>query len=69
MPDVLAPYALTFSRIALGLVFAASSIGKLRDLPMFARAVENFRVLPRQFVRACAYMFLGGEIAVLALMI
>lgn len=69
MPDALAPYALTFSRIALGLVFAASSIGKLRDFPAFEWTVENFRVLPRQFVRASAYMFLGGEIAVLALMI
>lgn len=69
MPDVLASYALIFSRIALGLVFAASSLGKIRDFRAFERTVENFRVLPRQFVRACAYVFLGGEIAVLALMI
>lgn len=69
MPDVIAPYALTFSRIALGLVFAASSIGKLRDLPAFERTIENFRVLPRRLVRICAYIFMGGEIAVLALMI
>jgi uncharacterized membrane protein YphA (DoxX/SURF4 family) len=69
MPDVLAPYALTFSRIALGLVFAASSIGKLRDFPVFARTVENFQVLPRQIVQVCAYIFLGGEITVVVLMI
>lgn len=69
MPDALEPYALTFSRIAMGLVFAASSLGKLRDFPAFERAIKNFQILPRQFVKTCAYVFLGGEIIVLALMI
>lgn len=69
MPDALAPYALTFSRIAIGLVFAASSLGKLLDFPAFERTVENFRVLPQRLARVCAYVFLGGEIAVLVLMI
>lgn len=69
MLDVLAPYALIFARIALGLVFAASSIGKLRDFSAFERAVENFQILPRQFVGTCAYIFLGGEVAVVLLMV
>jgi hypothetical protein len=69
MPDIFASYALTFSRIALGLIFVASSIGKLRDFSAFERTVENFRVLPRQLAQVCAYVFLGGEIAILALMI
>ena len=69
MPDALAPYSLTFARIALGLIFAASSLGKFRDFSAFEQAVENFRVLPRQLVRACAYMFLGGEIVVVGLIL
>jgi uncharacterized membrane protein YphA (DoxX/SURF4 family) len=69
MPGVLVPYSLTFTRIAIGLVFAASSVGKLRDFPAFERAVGNFHILPRRFVRLCSRLFLAGEIVVVALML
>lgn len=45
VPGVLASYSLTFSRIAIGLVFAASSFGKVRNFPAFERAVEDFHIL------------------------
>ncbi len=69
MPDVLLPYSLTFSRIAIGLAFTASSIGKLRDFPMLERGIGNFQILPRRLARACAHLFLAGEVAVAALML
>jgi len=69
MPDVLPAWALTFSRLALGLIFAASSLGKLRDFPAFERAITNFQILPRQLVRVSAYIFLAGELAVVALLL
>ncbi|MDW8326620.1 MAG: MauE/DoxX family redox-associated membrane protein [Anaerolineales bacterium] len=69
MSETLLFYALTFSRLALALVFAASSLGKLRDFPAFERAVRDFRVLPGRLVRPGAYLFLASEIAVVALML
>lgn len=55
--------------MALGLIFAASSLGKLWDFSAFERAVRDFRVLPERLVRPGAYLFLVGEIAVAALML
>jgi hypothetical protein len=68
MPDALAPYSLTFSRIAIGLIFAASSLGKIRSFAAFERAVKDFQILPAPFARISSYLFLGGEIMVLLLM-
>jgi len=67
--DVLVPQSLIFSRIAIGLVFAVSILGKLRDFPTFEQTVENFRILPQALVKVCAYIFLGGEIAVIGVMV
>lgn len=69
MPDALALYSLTFSRIAIGLVFAASSLGKIRSFATFEQAVKDFQILPAQSVRASSYIFLAGEIVVLLLML
>ncbi len=68
MLAALLPYFLAFSRIGIGLVFAASSIGKLRNFPAFERAIANFQILPRQVVRFSACLFLTGELAVVALL-
>jgi hypothetical protein len=38
MPTILLTYLLTFSRITVGFVFAASSIGKMRKFPAFLPA-------------------------------
>jgi hypothetical protein len=62
-------YALLFSRTAVGLVFAFSLVGKLRDLPAFVRAVADFQILPRRFTPAAAVLFVAGEAAVVALML
>ncbi len=69
MSDALAPYSLTFSRIAIGLVFAASSLGKMRAFPTFEQAVKDFQILPAQSARASSYLFLAGEILVVLLML
>lgn len=68
MFDTLVPLSLIFSRLAIGLVFAASSLGKIRSFSTFEQAVKNFQILPPQFVRVSAYIFLGGEMTVVALM-
>ncbi|MDW8327916.1 MAG: MauE/DoxX family redox-associated membrane protein [Anaerolineales bacterium] len=59
---------MTFSRLALALAFAASSLGKLRDHAAFEQAVRDFRVLPERLVRPGAYLFLASESAVVVLM-
>lgn len=69
MLDALAPYSLTFSRIAIGIVFAASSLGKIRSFAAFEQAVKDFQILPAQYVRASSYVFLAGEIVVVLLML
>lgn len=68
MPDALISYSLIFSRIVIGLVFVASSLGKIRSFSAFEQAVENFQILPPQFVRACAAVFLGSELVIVVMM-
>jgi hypothetical protein len=69
MAGELLPYALTFARTAVGLVFVLSVIGKLRDLPGFVRAVAGFQLLPRPLVPAAALLFLAGEVIVVGLLL
>lgn len=69
MLTVLLPYLLTFSRITVSFVFAASSISKMRNLPAFKLALTNFQILPRQLVRISAFVFLAGELAVVVLLL
>ncbi|MBE7534274.1 MAG: hypothetical protein HS124_00845 [Anaerolineales bacterium] len=69
MFDGLWIYFLLFSRLALGLMFTASVSLKLRNLPAFETAIENFKILPRQFTKPSAYLFLVGEASVVVLMI
>jgi hypothetical protein len=69
MVGELLPYALLFARTAVGLLFALSLAGKLRDLPAFARAVAGFQLLPRRLAPAAAALFVAGEAAVVVLML
>jgi uncharacterized membrane protein YphA (DoxX/SURF4 family) len=69
MSAELASYALLFSRIVTGFVFGLSGIGKLRDMRAFEQALESFRVLPAGLARVSAYLFVIGELTVVALML
>jgi uncharacterized membrane protein YphA (DoxX/SURF4 family) len=57
-------YFLAFSRIVIGLVFALSFAGKIRDINSFEQTITRFQLLPEQLSRASAFFFLGGELAV-----
>ncbi len=57
-----------FCKIVTGLVFAISSISKLRDFPGFVESVHDFRLLPSPFVSTCAVLFLFGEVSVVGLL-
>jgi hypothetical protein len=57
-------YALIFVRISIALLFIVSAAGKIVALREFEAAIEDFRLLPRQWARAAALTFVGGEVAV-----
>lgn len=57
-------YIQAFCRIVIGLVFAISSFGKLRDIPKFQQAILGFRLLPRRLSGPVALLFLSGELTV-----
>ncbi|MCL4869806.1 MAG: hypothetical protein KJ063_12635 [Anaerolineae bacterium] len=63
------PYLLTFSRVALGLLFAYAFLAKVRDVAQFAAAVGRFELLPRRWVKTAALLFLAGELAVILLLL
>lgn len=62
-------YLLAFCRVAIGLVFAISSIGKIRDIARFQQTIWEFRVLSRGVSNLAALLFLGGEMAVVLLLL
>jgi hypothetical protein len=66
---VVLPYLLAFSRIALGLLFAYSFVTKARDVTQFAETIGRFDLLPRRWSKTVALLFLGGEAAVVILII
>jgi uncharacterized membrane protein YphA (DoxX/SURF4 family) len=55
-------------RVALCVTFAASALAKLRDVPAFQAAVEDFDVVPRRFAATTALLVVGAE-AVLVIML
>jgi peroxiredoxin len=63
------PYLLTFCRLVIGLVFAISFVGKARDIGQFAKTIGRFELLPRRWNKTAAWIFLGGEAAVVVLLI
>ena len=62
-------YILAFCRVAVGLVFAISSLSKARDIGRFQQAVYGFHLLSRSFSQLAAFLFLCGEIAVALFML
>jgi Methylamine utilisation protein MauE len=60
---------LFFCRAGIGLLFAISSIGKLRDIAGFAQTIVQFRLLPRHMALAAGYVLLCGEFLVVALLV
>lgn len=62
-------YLLVFCRVATGLVFALSSFSKARDFAQFQQALVGFQVLSRSLSKFAALLFLGGEGAVVLLII
>ncbi|MFO7540248.1 MAG: redoxin domain-containing protein, partial [Chloroflexota bacterium] len=62
-------YLLTFCRIVIGLAFAISFVAKARDVAQFAATIDRFDLLPPSWIRPVALLFLGGEAAVVVLII
>ena len=62
-------YGVVFCRLVIGLVFALSFIGKVRDIPTFEQTIRRFKLLPGWLSRATALVFLGGEAAVVVAML
>lgn len=60
-------YVLAFCRVAIGLVFLFSGVGKLRDLPQFQQTIANFRLLPAPMSYPTSLLFVGAEVAVVLL--
>jgi Methylamine utilisation protein MauE len=63
-----ADYLLAFCRIATGLLFAVSAIGKLRDFAAFRASVAGFELLPRAWSPIAARVLLGAEVGVVLLL-
>src|SRR6185436_14484892 len=61
-------YLLIFCRMALGLLFFFSFLGKAPNLPPFERTLAGLGILPERFRRMVAFLFLIGELAVILLL-
>ena len=61
-------YLFAFCRIVVGLVFLAAFVSKVRNIPQSQRAIGNFQILPRWLSVPAAFLFLGGELAVMICM-
>lgn len=66
-PDGLSSYLLLFSRIALGVLFAASLAGKLRSPARFRDSLLGFGLLPARWASATAALLLGAEAGIAGL--
>jgi hypothetical protein len=61
-------YLLIFCRMALGLLFFFSFLGKAPNLPPLERTLVNAGILPERFSRLAAFLFLIGELAAILLL-
>jgi len=52
---------LAFCRVAIALLFALAFAGKIRDIRAFQEAVVDFRLLPSNWSRKLAVVFLAME--------
>ncbi len=60
------PYLLAFCRFTIGFMFLVSATGKLRDVKAFIDAIANFNLLPSRLNTIAAYLFICGEVVVVA---
>jgi len=65
---MLLAYLLIFCRMALGLLFFFSFLGKAPNLPPFERTLSSLGILPERFRRMAAFLFLIGELTVILLL-
>ncbi|GAB4108585.1 MAG: hypothetical protein OHK0022_60200 [Roseiflexaceae bacterium] len=63
------PYAVAFAQLVIGLVFALSAVGKLRNIRQFARTITAFQVFPSYLSMPFAVIMLLSEIAVVVLVL
>jgi hypothetical protein len=66
---MLISYIIAFCRITIGLVFAWSIVGKLRDYSSFVQTIDSFKILPKTLHYPAAILFLGCELTVVGTMI
>jgi uncharacterized membrane protein YphA (DoxX/SURF4 family) len=60
-------YVLAFCRVAVGLVFAVSSIGKVRDIVQFQKTIRSFEIIPAKLDKLASMLFLSCEFVVVIL--
>lgn len=63
------PYLLVFCRLTIGLLFAYAFVSKVRDVAGFAQTITNFKLLPPRWSKGVAWIFLGGEAAVVVFLL
>jgi hypothetical protein len=66
---MLLAYLLAFCRVVFGLLFFASFVGKIRNIPLFERTITDFQLLPPVLSKIAAFAVLGGELVVVGLML
>ncbi|KAA3663981.1 MAG: hypothetical protein DWQ04_08045 [Chloroflexi bacterium] len=62
-------YLLAFLRIVVGLVFAVSFLGKLRNIDQFTQIITTFKIVPARWNHLTALFFLIGELTVVIFII
>jgi hypothetical protein len=62
-------FLLSFCRLTIGLMFAWSFVGKLRDFKSFEKTIARFRLLPAWLHRPAAIAFLGSELLATVMML
>jgi hypothetical protein len=61
--------AVIFSGVVVAMTFAASAVGKARDLPGFHQAVGAFALVPAGRVRLVASVLFGAEVVTVLLLV
>ncbi|QBD75486.1 hypothetical protein EPA93_05500 [Ktedonosporobacter rubrisoli] len=66
---MLVSYIFAFCRVAIGLLFLASFIGKLRAGTQFRQTINDFRLISPRLSQGAATLFLCCELAIVVCMI
>ncbi|QBD80546.1 hypothetical protein EPA93_33080 [Ktedonosporobacter rubrisoli] len=65
----MASYVLAFCRMAVGLLFLISFLGKMREPAKFRQTITDFRILPVGLSQMAAFLFLGAELVTVLCML